>query len=76
MFVEVGPGAILGPLVDAILESRPHRAVSCDAPGSPGVAALLRAVARLVTAGVPLDLKRLTRGRSDRVLDLQQAARR
>jgi acyl transferase domain-containing protein/NAD(P)H-dependent flavin oxidoreductase YrpB (nitropropane dioxygenase family)/acyl carrier protein len=72
VFVEVGPGAILGPLVDANLASRPHRSVSTDAAGSPGLSALLRAVARLVTAGVPLDLKRLTRGRSDRVLDMRK----
>ena len=48
VFVEVGPGSILTPLVEAILKDRPHLAVACDAPGSSGLAGWLRAVARLV----------------------------
>jgi len=71
VFVEVGPGSILAPLVDTILEGRPHLAVACDATGSSGLRALLRAVARLVAAGLPLELERITRGRSQRVLNLQ-----
>ncbi len=54
VFVEVGPGSILTPLIDAILKDRPHLAVACDAPGSSGVAGWLRAIARLVAAGLPL----------------------
>ena len=63
VFVEVGPGSILTPLVEPILVDRPHLAVACDAPGSSGLAGWLRAVARLVVAGLPLRLERLTRGR-------------
>ena len=52
VFVEVGPGSILTPLIDAILKDRAHLAVACDAPGSSGLAGWLRAIARLVAAGV------------------------
>ncbi len=71
VFVEVGPGSILTPLIDAILKDRAHFAVACDAPGSSGVAGWLRAIARLVAVGLPLDLEPLTRGRTQQVLDLE-----
>jgi len=71
VFLEVGPGSILTPLVDSILADRPHLAVACDAAGSSGLASLLRAMGRLIVAGVPLRLERLTRGRSQRVLDIE-----
>ena len=71
VFVEVGPGSILTPLIDAILKDRAHLAVACDAAGISGLAGWLRAVARLVAAGLPLDLEPLTRGRTQRLLDLE-----
>jgi acyl transferase domain-containing protein/NAD(P)H-dependent flavin oxidoreductase YrpB (nitropropane dioxygenase family) len=71
VFVELGPSSVLAPLVDSILDGRPHLAVACDAVGSSGLNAWLRTVARLVAAGLPLELERITRGRSERVLDLQ-----
>jgi acyl transferase domain-containing protein len=71
VFVEVGPGSILTPLIAAILKDRPHLAVACDAPGSSGLAGWLRAIARLAAAGLPLQLESLTRGRSTRILDLK-----
>jgi KR domain/Enoyl-(Acyl carrier protein) reductase/Phosphopantetheine attachment site len=71
VFVEVGPGSILTPLIDAVLKDRPHRAVACDAAGSSGLAGWLRALARLVAAGLPLKLESLTRGRTSRLLDLE-----
>ena len=61
MFVEVGPGSILTPLIGTILDDRAHLAVACDAPGSSGLAGWLCAIARLVAAGVPLQLEPLTR---------------
>ncbi|HZW32626.1 MAG TPA: beta-ketoacyl synthase N-terminal-like domain-containing protein, partial [Isosphaeraceae bacterium] len=72
VFLEVGPAGVLTPLVEAILADQPHLAVSCDATTTTasGLAAWLRAVARLVTAGLPLRLERLTAGRSHRRLDL------
>ncbi len=70
VFVEVGPGSVLAPLVDSILEGRPHLAVSCEPPGKAGIEGLLRTLARLVAAGLPARLDRLTLGRSDRILDL------
>jgi acyl transferase domain-containing protein len=70
VFVEVGPGAILSPMVESILHDRPHLAISCDAASSPGLSTLLLRVARLLVAGLPLRLERLTDGRSHRRLDL------
>ena len=36
VFVEVGPGSILTPLVESILKDRPHLAVACDPAGIVG----------------------------------------
>jgi acyl transferase domain-containing protein len=71
VFLEVGPGAALTPLIDEVLREQPHLALSCDAAGSPGMQAWLRTIARLVVAGLPLRLDRLTEGRWQRVLDLE-----
>jgi acyl transferase domain-containing protein/NAD(P)H-dependent flavin oxidoreductase YrpB (nitropropane dioxygenase family) len=75
VFVEVGPGSVLGPLVATILEGRPHLGVACDAAGSSGLATFLRATARLAAAGLPLELERLVRGRVQAVLDLRHLPR-
>ena len=71
VFVEVGPGSILTPLVESVLGERPHLAVSSDSSGASGLPALLRCVARLVVGGLPLRLERLTMGRSLNQLDLR-----
>ena len=70
VFVEVGPGSVLSPLVGSILGDRPHLAISCDSAGKPGIPSLLNALARLIVAGVPVRLDRLFLGRSDRTIDL------
>jgi NAD(P)-dependent dehydrogenase (short-subunit alcohol dehydrogenase family) len=70
VFVEVGPGSVLAPMVGSILGDRPHMAVSCDAPGRLGVPALLQALARLCVAGVGVDPMRLTADRDARPVDL------
>jgi acyl transferase domain-containing protein/NAD(P)H-dependent flavin oxidoreductase YrpB (nitropropane dioxygenase family) len=72
VFVEVGPGSILTPLVEAILKGRSHLAVACDPAGSSGLTGWLRTVARLVAGGVPLALESLTQGRMVQALDLDQ----
>ncbi len=72
VFIEAGPGAILTPLVESILEDRPHLAVACDATTAPGLSAFLRRLARLVVAGLPIRLERLTAGRAHRRLDLDR----
>jgi len=71
VFVEVGPGSILTPLIASVLRDRPHLAVSSDSSGSSGLPAWLRCIARLVVAGLPLRLERLTTGRSLSMLDLR-----
>jgi acyl transferase domain-containing protein/NAD(P)H-dependent flavin oxidoreductase YrpB (nitropropane dioxygenase family)/NAD(P)-dependent dehydrogenase (short-subunit alcohol dehydrogenase family) len=70
VFVEVGPGGLLTPLVESILGNRPHLAVASDVAGRPGLVSLLHALARLVVAGVPVRLDSLTRGRSSGRIDL------
>ena len=71
VFVEVGPGAILSPMVESILHDRPHLAISCDAATAPGLSTLLLRLARLLVAGLPLRLERLTADRSRHQLDLE-----
>ncbi len=72
VFVEVGPGSILTSIVESVLQDRPHLAIACDAPPAPGLSTLLRRIARLVVAGLPLRLGRLTDGRVRRRLDLDR----
>jgi acyl transferase domain-containing protein/NAD(P)-dependent dehydrogenase (short-subunit alcohol dehydrogenase family) len=69
VFVEVGPGTTLAPLVSAILGAKPHLTVPADPPGRRGLAGLLSMLARLFVAGVPIRLDRLTEGRAPRRLD-------
>jgi len=61
-FIEVGPGAVLTGLVDQALKGREYRAVALDRRGRCGIESLLRGVARLVAAGVSLDLSGLWKG--------------
>ncbi|WZO96125.1 SDR family NAD(P)-dependent oxidoreductase [Isosphaeraceae bacterium EP7] len=65
IFLECGPGAVLSPLVSSILGDRPHLVLSLDAAGRPGLPTLLHGLARLVVAGVPMNLTRLTADRVD-----------
>ncbi|CNF88991.1 polyketide synthase family protein [Mycobacterium tuberculosis] len=67
-FVEAGPGRALIGLVGATLGDRPHTAVACAAPGESGLVALLRALAALAAAGVPVDPVPLFAGRGARPL--------
>ncbi|NKZ04522.1 SDR family NAD(P)-dependent oxidoreductase [Actinomadura latina] len=62
-FVDTGPGRALAELAGTVLGDRPHTAVSCAAPGENGLVALLRALAELAAAGVPVDPLPLFAGR-------------
>jgi acyl transferase domain-containing protein/NAD(P)H-dependent flavin oxidoreductase YrpB (nitropropane dioxygenase family) len=75
VFVECGPGSTLAPLIGSILGDRPHLAVSCNLHGRPGLTALLHALARLIVAGMPIRLERLTAGRAAQTLDLARLPR-
>jgi acyl transferase domain-containing protein/NAD(P)H-dependent flavin oxidoreductase YrpB (nitropropane dioxygenase family)/NADP-dependent 3-hydroxy acid dehydrogenase YdfG len=75
VFVEAGPGRVLTGLVDAVLGDRPHVAVACDAPGKPGLAAFLGALAELAVHGVPLDTDALFAGRDVAAWDLSAPLR-
>src|SRR5262249_10986350 len=61
VFVEVGPSGVLTGLVGRCLGDRPHLALPLDAPEKHGVAALWDALARLASAGVPVDFARYWR---------------
>ena len=62
VFLEVGPGVVLTRLVGAILEGRPHVAVSLDKKGSGGVTGLMAAAGKLACAGVSLAFAALWAG--------------
>ncbi|HEY4245014.1 MAG TPA: SDR family NAD(P)-dependent oxidoreductase [Kofleriaceae bacterium] len=72
-FVETGPGQVLTRLVGEILGDRPHLAVAIDTgatePGG-GLRALLRALAQLAAAGVPVDAAALFWGRDAALVEL------
>ena len=63
VFVEAGPGRTLTGCVERILGDRPHVAVATDRPGDQGVRSLLHALARLLVAGVPVEVAELFEGR-------------
>jgi acyl transferase domain-containing protein/NAD(P)H-dependent flavin oxidoreductase YrpB (nitropropane dioxygenase family)/acyl carrier protein len=64
VFVEAGPGGVLTDLVGRILDEREHVAIACDVGGSSGLAALLSAVARMIAAGVDVDVTPFFTGRA------------
>ena len=70
VFIEVGPGGLLSPLIGSILGDRHHLAVACDTRGRPSLVGFLHALARLTVAGLPVRLGPLTRGRAETILDL------
>ncbi len=63
VFVEAGPGDALTALVGRVLGAAPHLAIPLDRAGEHGVTGLLRAVADLAVAGLPVDLAALHAGR-------------
>ena len=72
VFLELGAGSALTSFVDDILGGR-ARAVAFDRAGSNGIESLLTGLARLATAGVPLDLAPLFAARGIRGGDIEQA---
>lgn len=67
VFVETGPGRVLGRLVGLILGDRPHHTISCDIAGESSLTTLLEAVGRLAMAGAPVDLDAFFDDRTDTV---------
>jgi len=72
IFIEAGPGQVLSDLARRNLGARPFLSVAVDAGEGP-LSSFLQALARLATAGVPLELGPLYAGRSAAALDLAQA---
>ncbi len=52
VFIECGPGLVLGGLVDRILGSRPHATLGLDAPGRPGGLQLAQLLAQAQVIGL------------------------
>ncbi|HEV7965903.1 MAG TPA: beta-ketoacyl synthase N-terminal-like domain-containing protein, partial [Actinoplanes sp.] len=63
VFVEAGPGQVLGKLVQDVLGDRPHQVVNVDGRPGQGLRALLMAAAELACAGVPVQTGWLFAGR-------------
>ena len=76
IFVEVGPGRIQTGLVERILGDRPHLAVPTSVKGEGALEWLVRALARLATAGVELDPRGIFAGRTSATFDLDGAETR
>ncbi|MGH3888543.1 MAG: SDR family oxidoreductase [Pseudonocardiaceae bacterium] len=76
IFVEAGPGRVLTQLVGTILRDRPHRAVATDASSEPGLRRLLKALAELAVAGIPVDPAALFHGRDARAVSASAVPRR
>ncbi|HEV2372499.1 MAG TPA: SDR family NAD(P)-dependent oxidoreductase [Streptosporangiaceae bacterium] len=68
-FVEAGPGRVLTGLVGAVLQDLPHTALACDVPGENGLVQLLKTLAALIQAGVPVDPAPLFAGRVEPVAE-------
>ncbi len=72
IFVEVGPNKVLSGLVSRILDEQPHLAISLDSPHRHGLTQLQHALASLAAHGIPVDLARLFKGRSVRLLNMER----
>jgi acyl transferase domain-containing protein/NAD(P)H-dependent flavin oxidoreductase YrpB (nitropropane dioxygenase family)/NAD(P)-dependent dehydrogenase (short-subunit alcohol dehydrogenase family) len=75
VFVEVGPRSVLSGLVPQILGEREHVAVPMERSGRSGLLSLLHCLAALAAEGVPVDAKRLFRGRQPAQPELSAADR-
>ncbi len=58
-FIEVGPKSVLTGLTNKILAGKSHTTISVERPGKPGTQGLLLALAKMVAAGVPMNLDAL-----------------
>jgi len=73
VFVEAGPGSVLGGLVGKILHDRPHTVVS---PGENGLRGFLTGLARLAAVGVDVRAGWLHSGRPGRDLTFAEPPKR
>jgi len=74
IFVEAGPGDVLGGLVNRILGDRPHLTVACDRAGEPAIKQLLAALGALAVHGVPVNATALFEGRDAKIIDFETPA--
>jgi acyl transferase domain-containing protein/NAD(P)H-dependent flavin oxidoreductase YrpB (nitropropane dioxygenase family)/acyl carrier protein len=70
VFVECGPGQVLTRLVAEVLGDRPHTAIACDG-SEPGVRPMLRALAAMAAAGVPVEASALFTDRDASIIALE-----
>ncbi|SNR33223.1 Acyl transferase domain-containing protein [Haloechinothrix alba] len=72
VFLEAGPGSVLGGLVGAVLGDRPHTVVGCDEAGG-GLRGFLRAAATLAVSGSDVRTGWLFTGRDARDVSTSRA---
>ena len=72
VFVEIGPGRTLATLAERCLTGRTFVALTLDASGKHGLAALTTGLAQLHAAGVRFDLARVFDKRLEKTLDLDR----
>ena len=63
VFIEAGPGRVLGNLIDGILGERAHKTMHLDVEGRPGWIQLAHLLAQAMITGLPVDLNRWFEGR-------------
>src|SRR6201999_1053789 len=66
-FIELGPKSALSGMTAAILDGKPHLAVSFDGQGG-GLRGMLSALASLFAYGVKFDLRALFAGRNAQIV--------
>jgi acyl transferase domain-containing protein/NAD(P)H-dependent flavin oxidoreductase YrpB (nitropropane dioxygenase family)/NAD(P)-dependent dehydrogenase (short-subunit alcohol dehydrogenase family) len=63
VFIECGPGLVLGRLVDRILTDQAHTTLAIDAPGRPGWLQLAQLLMQAMALGLPVHLESWFAGR-------------
>jgi hypothetical protein len=71
VFIEAGPGRVLGNLIDGILNERPHKTMHLDVDGRPGWEQLAHLLAQATAIGLPVNLNRWFEGRYLREIEVK-----
>ena len=72
VFVEVGPGGVLGGLVKAVLKDREVETIQTERGGEEGLSCLLRGLAKYLATGRMIDMEKLFEGRAAETLNIDE----
>jgi acyl transferase domain-containing protein len=72
VFIEAGPGSVLTGLVEKNLKDRPAVFIQTEKRGREGLTWLLRGLAHYLSTGRELDFEKLFKGRSAKIVDIDQ----